>query len=127
MNLTKLEQAIYNRELSILVKELQRGIEIIDKALAKYANGGGRSGRLVTIQDHKNDAVDFDKWVNNLRIGQTTYYGGYALYPAKPEIADAPEFLRRAILDTAINEFMATVNSIDEIHHIAETSHNSNQ
>ena len=123
MDLSKLEQAIYDREVAALQKEMQRGIEIIDKALAKYANGGGTRGKLIRVDNEKTAAAEFDEWINSMRLGRTTYYGD-SIYPSAPAIKKAPEFIRRAILDTAIKEFMETVESVDEIRQIANTALN---
>lgn len=124
MKLTEIEKAIYERELEVLNRELRNGVEIIHKALAKYANGGGYSGNCIRVDDEKTAAAEFDKFVNNLRLGSVSYYDKYSLSVVAPNIAQAPEFLRKAILDYAIKDFMEIVNQIDEIRHIAENAAN---
>ena len=119
MKLTAIEQAIYDRELAVLNHELRTGIEIIQKALAKYANGGGCS-----VEDENVAAAEFDEYVNNLKLGKVSYYAGYSLNVSTPSIPHAPEFLRKAVLDYAIKDFMARVDQIDEIRQIAENAHN---
>lgn len=132
MNLTALEQAVYDREIKSLQTEIGKGVEIIRSALAKYSNShisssyGGPG--VDTIQADKGDVEAFDAWVATLPIATLTYNGGYHLTANLPAVSKAPEFLRKAVLRVAISQFLKQVDSVGEIREIAEqANHAANQ
>lgn len=128
MNLSKLEEALYKREIAELQKELRRGIEIISAALSRYCPGESPNHARIPIANPKEQADEFDKWMNSLRLSSVTYYAGYNLYPTPPNVEAAPEVVRRAVLNYAVKSFIDQYESIDEIRSMAEQAqYNSNQ
>lgn len=131
-NLSTLEKAVYERELKSLQAEIGRGIEIIRTALAKYSNCqiyepyGGPPTPAISAEN--SDAEAFNQWVNNLPIARLSYLSDTAITATDPDINKAPEFLRKAILAVAIREFIAQVDSVEEVRNIAEqANHAANQ
>ena len=122
MNLSKLEQTLFDKELAVLNAELRKGLEIIDKALAKYCPGGDTDHAKIYTPTETGAVADFNDWVNFHRIGVLSYYAGYYITIQAPDVRKAPESVRKAVLDYAVAEFMAKIETIDEVRSIAESA-----
>lgn len=132
-NITKLEQAVYEKELAKLTNEIAKGFKTIQDALSVYNNKtvflpfGGSYDAVSVEPDKENKAIDeFLAWISN--IASIGYRDGAHLNLSQPDINKAPEFLRRAILRVAVNNFMEQVEQISGIQEsIQQIEHQVNQ
>ena len=112
-DLSKLEKAIYERELKSLTAEISKGIEIIRNAFKPYNNASSYGPEGTISVDSEKNIRNFNEWL--LSVGGSYYYGGYHLSINQQNVANAPEFIKLAILDVAVKKFLSQVEFVEEI------------
>lgn len=117
-DLSKLEQAIYHRELRKVSAQIADAYKLIQEALRPYHNktvhsGYGTSSTSFSTDRESGDAKELNEWLS--KVAGNGYYSGSTVYVSGASLDRAPEFLRQAILDVAIKNFCAQVDSVEEI------------
>jgi len=103
--LSKIEEAIFNRELEKIKTQIANVGKDLVKIFEKYGKLKGRFG--VELQEFI---------ITHMIVGNETYYAGYSTSASiRFNPAKMPDALREAILNKALKEFMAQIDNMQEI------------
>jgi hypothetical protein len=115
MELSIIEQKLLEREIATFKVEINIGLEIIRKAFDRYMDRSVHSDNK--IKANQDIAGEVDAYLKSAKIAGSYYYGGDYL-KISSEMANEkslPDVLKTAMLDVAVAEFLAQVDSIKEI------------
>lgn len=128
--LNKIEQALFEREIVNLNNDIRKGLDIIVKAFLRYSNDSGPKGNpAVNVGESKLEGLR--EYLNGEHLLDKYYYSGFYLTSGSlsfsKDYSKVPEFLRELILNRAVTEFLAQVDSVGEVANMAEEAINRSQ
>jgi hypothetical protein len=117
--LSAIETVLFEREVALLNKEIIRAQTILFEAFRKYSFE--HDGKISINKERLQELREF---IFKLRVVDSYYYAGTWLAAAGEEIskdpAQVPTFLRELILKKVTVDFLAKVDSVEEVRALAE-------
>ena len=109
MKIESLETRIANAEIAVLAAELNRGTDIIAKALSKYLPvdvSGEKEGRPI--------AEEISAYINAMTWARVSYYAGYSLSTSATKDG-FPKLFMDAVKSVACKQFLERIEQIEAI------------
>lgn len=115
---TNLQSALYAREISSITERIGEHVNAIRTILKEYFPG---DDILLNANSSDADSVigQLNEWISSTPSFRATYYAGFRAHLDGPDLDSMPKVLKQAIAAKAIGDFMAKVDSIEEIRAIA--------
>lgn len=117
--LTEIESVLLKREVGRFNAKIAEAIKIIREAFDHYSTDVGIYGHK-RINVSAGDLEKFHEYFSEMKVAYSSYSGGDYIVPSASIPATPPEFISKLLLKKAVEDFMAQVESVNDVAAMAE-------